>query len=137
MMNLASRSRVPFNVRPQSHYALYMATMGGTKSINLDHLIGSITPGKRADLVITRCDDMNTVPVNSLIGALMFNVHIGNIDTVLVNGKIVKKGDQVINVDCLRLRAEVRQRSARMYAIDHAAAPPASGLWNSLIMDSS
>lgn len=137
MMNLAGASRVPFNVTPQSHEALYMATMGGAKSINLDHLIGSITPGKRADLVITRCDDMNAVPVTSPIGALMFNVHIGNIDTVLVNGKIVKKGGQVLNVDWPKLRAEVRERSARMYAIDQAAPPPASGLWHSLIKDSS
>ncbi|OAA68000.1 Metal-dependent hydrolase, composite domain protein [Niveomyces insectorum RCEF 264] len=128
--------RVPLAIAPQSHEALYMATLGGARSIHLDHLIGSITPGKRADLVVTRCDDMNAVPVTNPIGALMFNVHIGNIDTVLVNGKIVKQGGQVLNVDWPKLRAEVRERSARMYAIDQSAPPPPRGLWNSLISGS-
>ncbi|CAM1509795.1 Fc.00g001300.m01.CDS01 [Cosmosporella sp. VM-42] len=124
---------VPFNILPKSEEALYMATMGGAKSIGLDHLIGSITPGKRADLIITRCDDMNIVPVTKPIGALMFNAHIGNIDTVLINGKIMKRDGKVLNVDWPKLRQEVRQKTARIFGIATKAPEPAENHWTSIL----
>ena len=108
---------VPFKITPKSEEALYMATLGGAKVIGLDHLIGSITPGKRADLIITRCDDMNVVPMIHPVGTLMFNAHIGNIDTVMINGEVVKENGQVTNVDWPKLRADIRERSARMVRV--------------------
>ncbi|KAL6240852.1 hypothetical protein RBB50_012267 [Rhinocladiella similis] len=119
----------PYDIHPKSAEALYMATMGGAKSIGLDHLIGSITPGKRADLIITRCDDMNVVPVTHPVGTLMFNAHVGNIDTVLINGKVMKKDGKVLNVDWPKLRDEVRQRSARMLEVHSKAPLPSKDMW--------
>lgn len=124
---------LPFDILPKSEEALYMATMGGAKSIGLDHLIGSITPGKRADLVITRCDDINMVPVIKPVGALMFNAHIGNIDMVLVNGKVMKKNGKVLNVDWPKLRQDVRQRTARMVDLASKAPAPSENSWISLL----
>ncbi|QKX61160.1 uncharacterized protein TRUGW13939_08307 [Talaromyces rugulosus] len=114
---------VPYNILPKSEEALYMATMGGAKSIGLDNLVGSITPGKRADLIITRCDGMNTVPIIKPIGTLMYNAHIGNIDTVIINGNIMKRDGKVLNVDWPKLRQDVRERSARMVEIATKASP--------------
>jgi cytosine/adenosine deaminase-related metal-dependent hydrolase len=104
----------PVDIKPKSEDALYMATMGGAKVMGLDHLIGSVSPGKRADLVITRCDDMNVVPVTNPVGALMYNAHIGNIDAVLINGGFVKRGGQVLNASWPTLRKDVRQRTAEL-----------------------
>ena len=104
-------------ITPTSEEALYMTTLGGAKVIGLDHLIGSITPGKRADIIITNGDDMNVVPMISPIGNLMFNAHIGNIDTVMIEGKIVKEKSQVLNVDWPSLRKDVRERTARMVRV--------------------
>ncbi|KAK4939291.1 hypothetical protein LTR10_020380 [Elasticomyces elasticus] len=126
---------VPIDIQPKSEEALYMATMGGAKSIGLDHIIGSITPGKRADLVITRCDDMNVVPVTKPVGALMYNAHVGNIDTVLINGKIVKKDGKVVGVDWPKLREDVRTRTARMLDIAAKAPPPSEDSWTRLLVD--
>ena len=50
---------------------LEMATMGGAKAVGLEKIIGSITPGKRADLLITRCDSTRLVPVHDPVGALV------------------------------------------------------------------
>ncbi len=108
---------VPIDITPKSEEALYMATLGGAKVIGLDHMVGSITPGKRADLLITRCDDMNVEPVIHPIGTLMFNAHIGNFDTVMIDGKIVKKGGQVLNVDWPKLRQDIRERAARIVEV--------------------
>ena len=121
----------PVDIKPKSDEALYMATMGGAKTMGLDHLIGSVSPGKRADLVIMRCDDMNMVPVINPIGALMYNAHIGNIDTVLIGGKRVKSGGQVIDASWPTLRKDVRQRTAKMVGVavaaDTAGIKPAFG----------
>ena len=108
---------VPIDITPKSEEALYMATLGGAKVIGLDHMVGSITPGKRADLLITRCDDMNVVPVINPIGTLMFNAHIGNFDTVMIDGKIVKRGGHVLNVDWPKLRQDIRERAARIVEV--------------------
>jgi cytosine/adenosine deaminase-related metal-dependent hydrolase len=123
----------PIDITPKSEEALYMATMGGARIMGMDHLVGSVTPGKRADLIITRCDDMNMVPITNPIGALMHNAHIGNIDTVLIDGKPVKSGGQVLNNSWPALRKEVRQRTARLVAV--AASADAVGIkpvfgWN-------
>lgn len=112
---------VPIKISPKSEEALYMATLGGAKVMGLDHMIGSITPGKRADLLILKCDDMNVVPMIHPIGTLMFNAHIGNIDTVMINGKVVKKDGQVTNVDWPKLRQDMRDRAARMVRVVEAA----------------
>ncbi|KAF9884560.1 hypothetical protein FE257_001505 [Aspergillus nanangensis] len=70
---------------------LQMATLGGAKVMQLESLIGSIVPGKKADLVIFRCNDIDTVPVVDAIGTVVFHASPKNIDTVIVDGRIVKK----------------------------------------------
>ncbi|KAL1846711.1 hypothetical protein Plec18170_009001 [Paecilomyces lecythidis] len=123
---------VPLDILPKSEEALFMATMGGAKSIGLDHLIGSITPGKRADLIITRCDDMNVVPAPIPLGTLMFNAHIGNIDTVLIDGKVMKNGGKVLHVDWPKLRQDVRQRSERIFGIASKAPVASDKTWTKI-----
>jgi cytosine/adenosine deaminase-related metal-dependent hydrolase len=108
---------IPIDIKPKSEEALYMATLGGAKTIGLEHLIGSITPGKRADIIITRCDDMNVVPVIHPIGTLIYNANNGNIETVLVNGLVVKQKGQVLNVDWPKFREDIRQRTARILEV--------------------
>lgn len=105
------------DITAKSEEALYMATMGGAKTMGLDHLVGSVSPGKRGDLVITRCDDMNMMPVTNPVGASMSNTHIGNIEIVLINGERVKDGGQVLHASWPILRADVRQCTARMLTI--------------------
>ena len=116
------------DITAKSEEALYMATIGGAKTMGLDHLVGSVSPGKRADLIITSRDDTNMVPATNPVGALMFNAHIGNIETVLINGERVKDGGQVLHVSWPILRADVRQRTARMLKI----AAPADAAHNFL-----
>ncbi|KAE8374386.1 hypothetical protein BDV26DRAFT_270109 [Aspergillus bertholletiae] len=93
---------------------LRMATLGGAEVMQMESLIGSITPGKKADLVIFRCDDIDTVPVTDPIGTVVFHASPKNIDTVIVDGKIVKQNGQLIGVDWPSLRRDVLSRSRRL-----------------------
>ncbi|KAL3459516.1 hypothetical protein BJX64DRAFT_301254 [Aspergillus heterothallicus] len=94
--------------------ALRLGTLGGAEVMQMEHLIGSITPGKKADLVIFRCDDIDTVPVVDPIGTVVFHASPKNIDTVIVDGKIVKRDGQLVGADWESLRKEVKARSQRL-----------------------
>ncbi|MCX7560996.1 amidohydrolase family protein [Sulfitobacter sp. F26204] len=72
--------------------ALKWATIGGAEALGLGHRIGTLTPGKQADIVLLRANDLNLFPVrNPLFSAVEF-AHAGNVDTVLVAGEVRKRG---------------------------------------------
>ncbi|MEO3999462.1 amidohydrolase family protein [Mesorhizobium sp. CAU 1732] len=72
--------------------ALRWATIGGAEALGLGHRIGTLTPGKQADIVLLRANDLNLYPVrNPLFSAVEF-AHAGNVDTVLVAGEVRKRG---------------------------------------------
>ncbi|KAB8262118.1 hypothetical protein BDV32DRAFT_26237 [Aspergillus pseudonomiae] len=93
---------------------LRMATLGGAEVMQMESLIGSIVPGKKADLVIFRCDDIDTVPVTDAIGTVVFHASSKNIATVIVDGKIVKQDGHLVGVDWESLRGEIISRSQRL-----------------------
>jgi 5-methylthioadenosine/S-adenosylhomocysteine deaminase len=84
------------------------ATLGGAKALGLDHLIGSVTPGKRADLVLIRNPESPALyPLLNPYGTVVFQANRGDIDTVVVNGRIVKSGHRLVDVDLVRAKEEV------------------------------
>jgi cytosine/adenosine deaminase-related metal-dependent hydrolase len=67
--------------------------------LRLDHRIGSLTPGKQADVVMIRLDDLNTfptVPGGDPAHAVVMYAENANVDTVLVAGKAVKRGGKLL-----------------------------------------
>ncbi|KAJ5201498.1 uncharacterized protein N7498_006161 [Penicillium cinerascens] len=102
------------DVRRKAADVLRMATLGGAEVMQMESLIGSIVPGKKADLVIFRCDDIDTVPVVDPVGTVVFHAAPGNIDTVIVDGKIVKQNGQLVGVDWHSLHDQIVSRSQRL-----------------------
>ncbi|MEV8638596.1 amidohydrolase family protein [Streptosporangium sp. NPDC051023] len=70
---------------------LQLATIDGAKDLGLQDVVGSVTPGKRADLVILRASDINLVPAGDPAEALVYTGQIDNIDTVIADGRILKR----------------------------------------------
>jgi len=83
---------------------LEFATIEGARACGLDHKVGSITPGKRADIVLIRTDTAGMTPLNNPVGALIYDAHPGLVDTVLVDGNTVKKDGQLVSTDLARAR---------------------------------
>ena len=83
---------------------LSFATMAGAQANGLSHKVGSLTPGKQADIVMIRTDDLNLTPVSDAIAAVVLAAHPGNVDTVLVAGQAVKRQGRMLNVDLDKLR---------------------------------
>ncbi|MDP9877778.1 cytosine/adenosine deaminase-related metal-dependent hydrolase [Variovorax boronicumulans] len=91
---------------------LEFGTIAGAKATGLAHKTGSLTPGKQADLILVRQDDLNLTPVSDAVGAIVLAAHPGNVDSVYVAGRAVKRDGRMlhIDVDALRARAFDSQR---------------------------
>jgi cytosine/adenosine deaminase-related metal-dependent hydrolase len=78
----------------------HWATIGGARALGRDSTIGSIVPGKRADLVLVKNDDSPAMyPLLHPYGSLVFQAGRGDVDTVLVNGRIVKHARRLVDVN--------------------------------------
>jgi cytosine/adenosine deaminase-related metal-dependent hydrolase len=84
--------------------ALEFATIEGARAVGLGGRIGSLTPGKEADIVLVRTDDLSMMPLNHPYGALVYNAHPGLVDTVIVAGRVVKRDGRMVGVDSGRIR---------------------------------
>jgi 5-methylthioadenosine/S-adenosylhomocysteine deaminase len=83
---------------------LSWATIEGARANGLDHRTGTLTPGKQADVVLLRTDRLNTTPLNDPATAVVTGMHTGNVDTVLVAGRVMKRGGELQHVDWPALR---------------------------------
>ncbi len=79
--------------------ALEMATINGAKALGLQDQIGSIEAGKRADLIIVDMRKPHLTPVHSVISHLVYSATGGDVDTVMVDGKMLMEGRKVLTLD--------------------------------------
>ena len=74
------------------------ATQGGAKALRLDDRIGTLTPGKRADLVLVRTDSMHmqgVLPAGNLAHAVVMYAESSDVDTVIIDGIIRKRAGKL------------------------------------------
>ena len=88
---------------------LEMATIDGARSMWLDHKVGTLTPGKQADIVLIRADRLNLTPLNDLVGAVVLGAYAGDVESVFVAGKAVKREGKLLGVDLNRLYARAAE----------------------------
>jgi cytosine/adenosine deaminase-related metal-dependent hydrolase len=88
---------------------LELATIGGARANRLDHKIGTLTPGKEADMILLDTRQINLAPLNNATGAVVLGMNCCDVDSVLIAGKFVKRDGRLVgvNVDQLRHRAQV------------------------------
>ena len=61
--------------------------------------IGSLVPGKQADLVLVRATDLNLQPVHDPVASVLFHASLANIDSVMVAGRWKKRAGRLVGVD--------------------------------------
>ena len=81
---------------PSVSGALRMATVDGAKLLNLDRQIGSLTPGKKADLIILNPSAANFAPRFDWISQIVFNGQPANVEWVFVDGRVLKRRGQLV-----------------------------------------
>ena len=94
------------------------ATVEGAKSLKLDAKVGTLTPGKEADIIVLDADAINVAPLNHVPGAVVSLMERSNVDTVMVAGKIRKWQGRLLDADLPKLRSELE--ASRDYLFDKA-----------------
>lgn len=83
---------------------LEFATLEGARANGLAHRIGSLTPGKQADIVMLRANSPNVLPLNDAVGAVVLGMDTSNVDSVFVAGKPVKLEGRLFGMNMARFR---------------------------------
>jgi cytosine/adenosine deaminase-related metal-dependent hydrolase len=100
------------------------ATIGGATVLGLDSVTGSVTPGKKADLVLIRNDDSPAMyPLLHPYGTVVYQAGRGDVHTVLVNGDVVKHEHRLTGVDLAAAKAAVGR------TVDYARATMGEEAW--------
>ncbi|MES1169258.1 MAG: amidohydrolase family protein, partial [Leifsonia sp.] len=81
--------------------ALRWLTVNGAKAAGVDDVVGSLSPGKRADVVLLQMGGVSQAGWNrrDAAGAIIAQANAGLVDTVLVDGRIVKRDGKLVHVD--------------------------------------
>lgn len=87
--------------------AVKHATLGGAEGLKLDHKIGSLTPGKEADIILLDAETINVAPLNNATGAIVTLMERSNVDTVIVGGRVRKWKGELLGHDLPKLRQEL------------------------------
>ncbi|MFF5292911.1 amidohydrolase family protein [Paractinoplanes globisporus] len=84
------------------------ATRGGAKALGMDSSIGALTPGRQGDVVLIKNDASPAMfPVLNPYGHVVFQAQRGDVDTVVVGGRIVKRDGKLVDADVAAARAKV------------------------------
>lgn len=95
---------------------LEWATIEGAKANGLEDKVGTLTPGKQADIVLLRTDRMNVTPLNDPVAAVVVGMDTSNVDTVIVGGHVLKRNGRLLHVDWSTMRRLVEE--SRDYVIE-------------------
>ena len=86
------------------------------EACGLGDKIGSVTPGKNADLIVIDVQGANMLPANDLAGSIVGAGNNANVETVLVGGRIAKLGGRLVDVDLDAIRGQAENSRDRLFA---------------------
>ncbi len=95
---------------------LRYGTMNGAKALRLDGKVGSLTPGKEADIIILDAEAINVAPLNNVPGAVVSLMDRTNVETVIVAGKVRKWKGKLLDVDLQHLRHQLEASRDYIFA---------------------
>jgi cytosine/adenosine deaminase-related metal-dependent hydrolase len=117
MRHAALLSKVRSGVRSlPARRALRLATIDGARALGLDGLIGSIEPGKRADLAIVRLDGTHAEPAGDVFSRLVYACGARDVVHVLIDGVLLVKHGEHQRLDVERTRAHARAAARALLA---------------------
>ena len=105
----------PVNVRD----VLECATVNGANCAGLGDVIGSLAPGKQADIVMIRSDDINLYPSNNALGTVVQAADRSNVDTVIIGGRIRKLHGKLVGFDTERFRRIVDESRRYLFVANN------------------
>jgi 5-methylthioadenosine/S-adenosylhomocysteine deaminase len=96
--------------------AFRLATIDGARALGLDAIIGSIEPGKRADLAVVRLDGAHVEPGGDVFSRLVYACGARDVEHVLVDGVRVVSHREHLRLDVERVKAQAREQAKKLVA---------------------
>jgi 5-methylthioadenosine/S-adenosylhomocysteine deaminase len=118
-MDLAAKLQKVTSLDPErlpARQVLEMATIVGARALGLEREIGSLEVGKRADMIVVRTDAPHAVPMYGVVSQMVYALKGGDVNDVMVNGKLVVRERKVLTIDAAKVlgkAAEYREKVAR------------------------
>jgi len=119
-----ARNQMPERLDLSVRDALGWGTINGAGAMGLESRIGSLTPGKRADVVVIGGRRLNMIPMADPVGTLVSQATASNVEHVLVAGRFVKRDGELVGVDLERVRRLAEEASERVIAAATADGGP-------------
>lgn len=94
--------------------ALEMATILGARALGMEKEIGSLEPGKRADMIAVRLDAVHAVPLYNVYSQLVYALKSSDVAHVMVNGRLIVRGGKMVTMDAARVVADAKELGARV-----------------------
>jgi cytosine/adenosine deaminase-related metal-dependent hydrolase len=104
-----------------------MATLNGAKALGIADATGSLTVGKRADLILIRGNDINIAPIADIEASVVQSSTPANVDTVMIDGRIVKRGGKLVAYDVDKIVREAKASALRIRTSAGGRLAPAGG----------
>lgn len=103
------------NVMPAVN-VVEMATLGGARALHREHELGSLAPGKLADVIIIDKDATHMIPLYDPYSALVYAASPQDVRTTIIHGRVVMEDRRITTVDVAEVKAQLRAIAARINA---------------------
>lgn len=111
---LAERHQAPRRLGLKVKDALLLATIGGSKALNLENRVGALEKGKAADIVLIRTDSISLTPSPDAIASVVLGAGVADVDTVIIDGVVRKRAGKLVGVDLPLLLGRLRESASRI-----------------------
>jgi len=101
----------------QAQKTLDLATIEGARALSAERELGSIEPGKRGDIILLDANAPNLTPIHSkesVISDLVYSASSGNVDTTVVDGRVLMENRTVSSLDLTTVRAKTQEITSRL-----------------------
>jgi 5-methylthioadenosine/S-adenosylhomocysteine deaminase len=118
-MDLAAKLQKVTTLDPQAlpaSTAFDMATTLGARALGMEKEIGSLEPGKRADMIVVRLDRPNAAPLYDVISQMVYALKAGDVRDVMVNGKPVVREGRILTLNQPAIMQKAAEYRARVSA---------------------
>lgn len=93
---------------------LKMATIEGAKVLGMENQIGTLEPGKKADMIFIKNDKLHLCPENDVCANMVYSANGADVDTVMIDGKIIMQNRKMINIDEKKVMKNVKKIAKRL-----------------------
>ena len=93
---------------------LKMATIEGAKVLGMENEIGSLEPGKKADMIFIKTDKLHMCPANDVCANLVYSSNGADVESVMIDGKVIMQNRKMLNLDEEQVMRQVKKIAKRL-----------------------